>query len=275
MIIVKLFGEIQHRNRTFFKWGLLYLLLFVLALGLTFFDHRQLMGINIWIKPSKFALSIAIFLFTMAWYNHYLPPGKTLNLYTKVAIIVFLVEILAVFGQAARGVKSHFNISTTTDAMIFQTMGLAITINTLFVLIICFLFFIKKTDLPKPYLWGIRLGMLLFVVFSFEGFIMAQQLSHTVGGSDGTKGVAYLNWSKQYGDLRVAHFIGMHALQIVPITGWLISESNVAMLKKFGTVLIILFAMLYFAFAAYLFLQALHGYPLLSFNNFSFFLFSS
>ncbi|MCO4293232.1 hypothetical protein NF867_10185 [Solitalea sp. MAHUQ-68] len=266
MILVKLFGELKHRNKTFFYWGLFCLLLFILALVFTFFDHRQLMGINVWVKPSKFALSIAIFLFSMAWYNHYLPhDNKTVKLYTKVAVIVFIIELLAVFGQAARGVKSHYNISTPFDAMIFQTMGLAITINTLFVLIICFLFFIKKTTLPKPYLWGIRLGMLVFVVFSFEGFTMAAQLAHTVGAPDGSPGLAYLNWSKQYGDLRAAHFIGLHSLQFVPVFGWLISQSNSAFVNRFGSLLTILFAIGYFLFVSFLFVQAINGKPFIHF----------
>jgi hypothetical protein len=62
-----------------------------------------------------------------------------------------------------------------------------------------------------------------------------------------------LNWSKNHGDLRIAHFVGMHALQVLPFVGfWL--------LKK--PVEIIALASVYALLAFYLFVRALGGKPL-------------
>ena len=109
-------------------------------------------------------------------------------------------------------------------------------------------------ELPKYYLWSIRLGLIIFVIFSFEGFVMGSKMSHTVGAGDGSKGIAILNWSFSYGDLRVAHFIGMHALQVIPVISYYFLKS---------TKLTIGLGILYLGLAIFTLIQALNGRPLL------------
>jgi hypothetical protein len=134
-------------------------------------------------------------------------------------------------------------------------MGILIAIFTVIVILVCISFFRQKQfSIPMAYVWGIRLGLLFFIIFSLEGGVMVGLLRHTVGGADGSAGLPLVNWSNEHGDLRVAHFLGLHSLQILPLFGNYISGS------KSQT---ILFSTVYFVLCAALFLQAINGIPLL------------
>jgi len=92
---------------------------------------------------------------------------------------------------------------------------------------------------------------------------MISQLSHNVGVADGGVGLPFVNWSTRGGDLRVAHFIGLHAMQVLPVGAlafvWL--QDRFCQLNP--TMLTFVLALLYFAAFTFLFTQALHGQPVL------------
>jgi hypothetical protein len=231
---------------------------FVVFLALSFIDSRMLMGVGVWIKPMKFALSIGVFSWTIAWFMGYLPNDAVKTGVTWTIVATMLVEIICIAGQAARGVQSHFNVQTPFDAAIFPLMGVAITINSLAIALLAFRFFQEPLALPPAYLWGIRLGLIIFVLASFQGFMMVSRLQHNVGAPDGGEGLPFLNWSKSVGDLRVAHFIGLHAIQILPLLGLLLSSRLSAVA---GAATVIAAAILYGAVCLLALLQAIAGLP--------------
>lgn len=243
---------LKYRNEPLFYFGFICLLLAIIFLVLCKTTTRQVKGVNAWNKPFKFASSIMLYSWSMAWYCFYLPSFNLGN-FNWTVIILLGFEIIYIAIQSSRGQLSHYNMSSGFYLFLYQLMGLAATIVTFYTGYIGILFFKNNfSDLPLPYLWSIRLGIVIFVIFSFEGALMGTRMSHTVGGEDGSDGIPLLKWSKKFGDLRVAHFIGMHALQVLPMLAYYFVKNTMA---------IFAISSLYFLVALYTLIQALRAKP--------------
>lgn len=250
--MIYFFELIKHKNEPLLYFGLVCFILAVLFLLLSRISSVELLGVNIWYKPFKFALSIGLYAITMAWYCHYLPLFN-ITLFNWTIIILLGFEILYIALQAGRGQASHFNLSTPLYAILYQLMGLAAAIVTFYTAYVGILFFINDfSNLSIAYVWGIRLGIIIFVIFSLEGGLMGARMAHSVGGEDGNTGIPFLNWSKKYGDLRIAHFIGMHALQVLPLLANYLFKNTKA---------ILFISALYGLLAFFTLIQALNGKP--------------
>ena len=190
----------------------------------------------------------------MAWYLGYLNPSTAIVWYTWGMIAIFVFEDGYVAFQAARGKLSHFNVSRPTYTLLYSLMGIAAIVISLWTAFISTPFFTKSfPDLSPAYLCGIRLGIILFIIFSMQGLVMGARLTHTVGGADGSLCIPVTNWSKIYGDLRISHFLGMHALQTIPLLSYYVCQ-NIKV--------VLLIALLYGLLTATIFVQALQGRPL-------------
>lgn len=242
----------KYRNEPLFYFGLICFVLAMAFLLLTRISDLQVKGVNAWNKPFKFAFSIMLYAWSMAWYCYYLPSFNIASFnWTVIGLLGF--EIVYIAFQAGRGQLSHYNRSSTYYLFLFQLMGLAAAVVTLYTAYVGVLFFRNNfPDLPVAYLCSIRLSLIIFVIFSFEGAIMGARMAHTVGGEDGSGGIPLFKWSKKFGDLRVAHFIGMHALQLLPILGYYFIKNTTG---------IFLVSILYGLLAMYTLIQALKGKP--------------
>jgi len=251
--MVAFLDSLKSRNELLFYFGIACLTAAFICLVLTKITAVQVLGVSAWFKPFKFFLSTFIFSWTIGWILGDLSDQKHVVSYSWMVVIILGLETLYIAFQAGKGQLSHFNTSTPLYGLLYSLMALCITILTLWTAYIGILFFTSAHNtLPDYYLWGIRLGILMFVVFAFQGFLMGSRMAHTVGGADGSNGIPVVNWSTKYGDLRIAHFLGMHALQLIPLVSFYILK-NVR--------LVILFAVIYFVFTTWQMLVALAGKP--------------
>jgi hypothetical protein len=194
----------------------------------------------------------------MAWYCYYL-PNFNIKLFNWSVILLLGFEIFYIVFQASKGQLSHYNLSSPVYSFLFSMMALAATLVTLYTAYVGLLFFTNSfPELPNYYVWAIRLGIIIFVVFSFEGFAMGSRLSHSVGALNDNSNWFIVGWSKTVGDLRVAHFIGMHALQVLPLLSYYVFKN---------TKLTVGLSVVYGLLALLTLYQALNGKPLVKSNN--------
>jgi hypothetical protein len=256
---MELIKEIYKRNLPLARLGTANIIIAIALLIYLPFNHFEVLGINSMLKPIKFALSIAIMSYTLCWFLYYLIDKNKVKVYNIVTIIAMVFEQLAITFQAFRGQQSHFNISSTFGIIIFALMGIFILTFTIWTAYIVLLFYKQKAfNLHPTYLLAIRIGLILFVLFSLFGGYIAQRTGHTVGGKDGGKGLLFLNWSRFFGDLRIAHFFGIHSLQIIPITAFIFSKQFSINISK---ILLIIIVIGYTSFILFTMIQALRGEP--------------
>jgi hypothetical protein len=255
--------ELHRRSKVLAVTGWIHLALLAGMLVIAPFDSRLVMGINPWIKPIKFAISITIYVWTVAWLLEYLRlPTWVKRIISWGISISMLAEIACIAAQAARGTTSHYNVSTSLDGTIFSIMGGMIAQNTLLALVLLIFFFVGKHDIPRPYLCGIRSGLVIFLAASAVGGVMIAHRSHSVGVKDGGPGLPMVNWSTKGGDLRVPHFMGLHALQILPIISFLVSRHR-SWSNSRKTAYVVALSGAYALMIALLYFQAAHGSPVL------------
>lgn len=196
-------------------------------------DPRVVTGMPVWAKPTKFAVSMVVYGLTWAWLyartrEQSARPTRGLHAAGTLAAVTLGVEQVIIVVQAARGTTSHYNVTTPFDAALWVTMAVSIVLlwfSTLY--LAAGLFRVRGLDPARAL--AVRAGAVLALIGMALGFIMttgpAQQPqadlgivgSHTVGALDGGPGLPLLGWSTVGGDLRIPHFVGMHALQALPL----------------------------------------------------------
>ncbi|MFW5416473.1 hypothetical protein J0910_07605 [Nocardiopsis sp. CNT-189] len=247
-------------------------------------DGRMVAGEPVWLKPLKFAVSFGLYAAALAWMFGRFPRWRRTLWWLGTAITAaLLVETAAITFQAARGRRSHFNFATGLDEAVQNAMGAASVVLVLFTLAIGVLL-VWQRRVDRPMAWAIRAAVLLSVAGMAFGPMMTQptpdQLqaleggadlavmgAHTVGAPDGGAGMPLTWWSTTGGDLRIPHFAGLHALQVLPLfaLGITLLAARVPVLRGEGARLglVAVAAAGYTGLIVLLAWQAFRGQPLL------------
>ena len=238
-------------------------------------DPREVGGVNLWFKPLKFALSIGIYCVSLAWVIGLLGEKRRrlASIVGTVSVIGLVIEVVIIVGAAVLGLASHFNISTPLHSALWSIMAVSIVVVWIMALIVTFSLF--RTDLgDNARTLAIRAGAAIAVVGMGLAFLMtspsAQQLAdfqgvagaHAVGVPDGGPGIPLLGWSTVAGDLRIPHFIGMHALQVFPLLVMALERFVASAIVRARLIIVAIVA--YAATIAVLTWQALSGQSIMS-----------
>lgn len=219
-------------------------------------------------KPFKFALSIGLFLFTMAWLTPRLNvPAIARTCIDALLVGTMMVEMAVIGLQAMRGRASHFNDATPIDLLLWRAMMIAIVITSLTMLVVAILATLSplmRSDgrAMRPVVelaW--RAGLWLFLFVPLSGFTMGGRMTRFVGGTSEV-GLPVLHWSTVQGDLRVAHFFAMHAIQFLVLLA--LALEYAAVQESLARSVLWCATVLGFALTTFTYAQALHGRPFLS-----------
>lgn len=226
-------GEAPERSRLHrpLLWFAAAMAVFALvSAGGILLDDRTLLGAPIWSKPFKFAVSFVAYGLSLAWMLSLLPRGRRAGWWAgTVVTAASAIEMVLITLQVVRGRQSHFNHSTPFDNAVFQAMGGTVAVLWAGALVIAVLL-LRARFLDRVTAWAVRLSSLIALAGAAVGFLMVRptpdQLTatdppivgaHSVGVPDGGPALPVTGWAATGGDLRIAHFFGMHALQLIPL----------------------------------------------------------
>lgn len=269
-----------HQPLAFFALAMTVLAV-VSAVGLVV-DGRVINGAPGWAKPLKFSVSFVLYSLTLGWMISQVPRRRWMRVawWAGTAMVVASVlEMAAITLQVVRGEMSHFNNSTPFNSQLFAIMGGLIAVLYVATLVVGAAL-LRSPMRDASFTWALRLGLLVAVAGLSVGFLMLSATpeqaaqgeaalyegAHGVGVVDGGPGLPLVGWSTTGGDLRVGHFIGMHALQVLPLLAVILSLAPVrrVLTDRARVQVVVLASALYAGVVGLTVWQALRAQPLLS-----------
>jgi len=195
--------------------------LFALAL-----DPRMVHGVATWAKPLKFMASTALFAATMAWAIGLLPEAvrrsRTTRTLAWLVIATASFEVGYISLQAALGVPSHYNDSNAFHAAMFSLMALAAVVLVATQAVLAWQL-MRHVQPRTVFVQAVAIGLAFtFLLSTASGFLLGA-LRPPAGA-----GLAVAGWHLGGGDLRPAHFVAVHAQQLLPLAGLAIQRLPVA-----------------------------------------------
>lgn len=228
-------------------------------------DSRLFDGESPWLKPVKFHYALGIYTGTLAFFARYMPAATRISRrwrwYSAAVIGAITGEALWLAAAAMQNTASHFNTEITLFMALYPLMGaFAVLLTSASLTMGISIWRNKRTGLPPALHLSIALGLILTFAATIPvaGYLSSAG-SHFVGPS--TQTLWLLGWSRDAGDLRVAHFLATHTLHAIPLAGLI----STALIPTQATRAVWLASALYALLVAATFVQALQGRPFLPF----------
>jgi hypothetical protein len=264
------FRELDKNDRVLSRLGWMLLLAVPVFAALAFLTPTAAAGaaqaVNPWIKPIKFSMSFSTFASTISLLLMALQiPRWQLTLARRLIATSVALEILSLGAQAWRSSYSLSGHSWLDTGLSQMTNGM-VMINTAIVCWMLALYCANRVRAEladRPMVSAIRYSILIFLAGNAIGGYMLARGSHTVGAGDGGPGLPFVNWSTIGGDLRIAHFIAIHAIQIVPLFAYILSQMAPIPAVKHRRMAIAALALVVSVAVGATFVQAAIGHPLI------------
>lgn len=200
----------------------------VLCMALTLpallIDDRMFQGDSVWLKPIKFQIALALFFVTLAVVAGWLPQemmrSRRMRRYLALVGAATTAEMIWICGAAMFATASHYNTQTVMS-VIYPAMGVVAIFLTSASLVLGLAFWRGHgLSLPPAFRLSLALGLILtFVLTVIAAGTLASPPGHFIGTPVTGAKLPILGWSREVGDLRVAHFLATHALHAVPLAG--------------------------------------------------------
>lgn len=236
-------------------------------------DPQVLTGAPIWLKPLKFTMSFVLYGTTLAWMLSLLPRRSRVAEWAATVVVAMgVVEMVVIVGQVLRGTTSHYNETTPLNAVLWQVMGAAIMVLFAAHLVIGIVLLRQRfADRVGRYAVGLGSGLTLLGMVVAIPMVQPTQApgvegitgAHSVGVADGGPGLPLVGWSTTGGDLRIGHFVGLHALQALPLLAILLRRFADRLDERTQVRLLVVAGGAYGALTLLVTWQALRGQPLL------------
>lgn len=194
-------------------------------------DKRELAGENVWKKPLKFALSFPIHFGTLALVSHFLPAEVQAQPWLRLSAMgsatAAFFELAYIAFQAARQRRSHFNMDTRFERLMYGLMGLgAVLLMAPAPLIGLAVAVESRIHWAVSVRIGISVSFIAGTVLTtLTGLQMGARMSHfTSGRSALSRRMPWTGWSLDGADLRPSHFLAVHMTQAIPLAAYLCSR---------------------------------------------------
>jgi hypothetical protein len=247
------------------RTGAVMVLTLLVTVPAYFLDDRLFQGENVWLKPIKFQVALAVYFLTLALYAHWLPArvmetARMRGLLVLAGLATY-AEMLWIGGAAMFATASHYNTALLMYGIYLLMGALAVLLTSVSLALGLGFWRDRGSFLSEPFRLSLALGLILtFGLTLVAAGTLSAMPGHFIGTPVSGASLPVLGWSREVGDLRVAHFLATHALHVVPVVGLLAQAMQTPQSAKR---VVWIGAIAYTGLTLFTFVQALSGRPFL------------